>query len=370
MAIKLVIKRHGEASGAPPLLEQSFGGPIITIGSDPASTIRLNGAGVASEQVIVLSEDESHDHLLLINRSEGTLLNNEVLAREARRTLTHGDSLRVGTYVISFILDENSTEAAVTDSPAPRKAPITRELPPLEEVLNPSGETEEEEEAAAPPAPTPPPIQTETTQRSFAEILDTLRTEEDSFYFRVEGGPRSGLRLTIEKQEMLLGWDSTGRDLSINDNQVTAPRAIVRKDWSGVLLQALEMSPGMVAINDVPVEGVQRLHNGDKIAVAPTVALINEQAPILIFHEPASLVVLNTLLPQKLPPPVLPQKKTETEEAATTSAQTALETTPPRPKLFAPERRYFGYFTLIEMLVMIVGTLIAAVIIFLILEYS
>src|SRR3712207_8113641 len=48
--------------------------------------------------------------------------------------------------------------------------------------------------------------------RSFAAILDSLRTEEDSFYFVVESAAGQSRRVRLEAAETMIGWDETGRD--------------------------------------------------------------------------------------------------------------------------------------------------------------
>ena len=353
MAIKLVIKRNGDALESPPLDEKSFTEPLITIGSDAAASVCLNGTGVAPEQALIIAED---GQMLLINRADGTVLNDEELARAARRPLAHGDRLRIGKYVIILLLTQAEVSAETGE--------------PSQTDLRSGGEAFSSSAEPAPQASPAGPARNgeQRPPRNFAAILDSLRTEEDSFYFLIEGGPQSGRRIAIESAEMPLGWDDTGQNLAFDPAQVIAPRAILRKDWSGVIVQA--QGVGMVAVNGEPVESPRRLRNGDRLMVVPTAVTAAQNQSFLIFHEPASLVVLDSLLPQKLPPPVAAQPPAET------NASLAMATQPPAPAahqragMFDPQRRFFGYFTFVEILLMIAGTLVAAVVIFLVLEFT
>ena len=223
----------------------------------------------------------------------------------------------------------------------------------------------------------------EPPSRSFAAVLNSLRTAEDSFHFIVEDGGQSGTRLFIESAEMPVGWDSTGERLACDLASIVALRMVVRKDWTGVVV--LPDRPGMVSINDAPAEDQQRLHNGDRVTLEPT-AIARGSVPVtLVFHEPASLVALDSLLPQKLPPPVVPvappvEASSLTEASAYEPDAPVAALEPVTPQAVSPkkqrqslgniQKRYFGYFTLLELFIMIVGTVVGAIVVFLVLEYS
>jgi pSer/pThr/pTyr-binding forkhead associated (FHA) protein len=361
MAIKLIIRRQGAAPNAPPLAEQVFEEPIITIGSEAASTLRLDDAGIAPEQAIIIDED---GQLLFINRATGTRLNGEALAREARRPVSDGDTLDLGPFQISISLNHNAHAPAVNA----RREPETRTPTPPAQTGGepPSSDFGERRGATASSGGN-------SQAGSFAAILDSLRTEEDSFYFEVVSPTRGRRRVAIENAEMLVGWDETGRDVSCDAASVLAPRAVVRKDWSGVVVQP--HGPATIEVNGEPVESVRRLRNGDRLTLLPTAVTVDPQENFLVFHEPATLVVLDSLLPQQLPPPVAPSApNVEAANSAATnqdtgSAQVPVSAATPRRGLFRPDRRYFGHFTFAEVAIMFVGTLVAAGIIFLILEF-
>jgi sulfur carrier protein ThiS len=357
MAIRLIIRRRDAGEGAAPAA-QTFDGPIVTIGSDPAASLHLDDRAVAAEQAIIIGGDEESP--LFINRADGTLLNGEPLAREARRPLSDGDSISIGPYVISLQTGNGFRPGAAlpelgTDAPDAHAGPAVRDRG----------------EAPAPPEETAPVPATTAQPTSFAAILDSLRTEEDTFYFQVETATAGRRRVAVEGAGMLLGWDWTGQNVVCGDaGAIMTVRATVHKDWSGVVLQPEEA--GAVSVNGEPVEAARRLRNGDRVMLRPAAgsAGLDTARNFLIFYEPASLVVLDSLLPpQQLPPPVAPPPSAQDEAAALVPATTTPAVrTPVHPTLTA--RRYFGYFTLGEVALMACATLAAAFIIFLVLEYS
>ena len=357
MAIRLIIRRWDGGAGARPA-EQTFDGPIITIGNDPAAGLHLEDPAVAPEQAIIIGgEDEPP---LLINRAEGTLLNGEPLAREARRPLSDGDAITVGAYVVSLAAGNGFRADAHTQGLLPGARDVGGGVRETRETPAPTG-------AAAPEPPATQPT-------SFAAILDSLRTEEDTFYFQIETATGGRRRVPVEGAGMLLGWDQTGQNVACGaPGAVATVRASVHKDWSGVVLQP--EGPGAASVNGEPVESARRLRNGDRVPLRPAAGAGDPDAArnFFIFYEPASLVVLDSLLPaQQLPPPVAaPPAATAGADAG---ALVAAPAAPPAPRAAArvplAARTYFGYFTLGEVALMACATLAAAFIIFLILEYS
>ncbi|HEY0097484.1 MAG TPA: FHA domain-containing protein [Pyrinomonadaceae bacterium] len=357
MTPKLLIKRRGDAPSAAPQSELALDGALISVGTDPAATLSLRGANIAPEQAVIINED---GQLLLINRADGTTLNDEPLPREARRPLTHGDRLGVGNYVIILVTDEAHTASEK----------VARQGNFSESLTLSTDATAQVETTLAPTQPVePPPNGAERAPRNFAAILDTLRTEEDSFYLLIEGGADDGQRVRLESLEMPLGWEETGQRIAFEAEKVLAQRAVLRKDWTGVFVQASGV--GLVAVNGEPVEAPRQLRNGDRLTLVPTVNTAAQNQAILIFHEPASLIALDSLLSQKLPPPVALQPAApDTSLIAQADADAALEVSRERTARPVATRKYFGYFTRGELLLMLVGTLITAAIIFLVLEFT
>lgn len=351
MATRLIISRPGV-----PVEERVFDDEIVTIGSDPAATLHLADPSIAPEQAIIIRED---GRPLLINRAPGTFFNGEPLAREARRTLAAGDRMDFGPYGVGVAAVEGeSEEAARYDA---RYEDGSR----AQADERDAADSRSGVEAVAPVDKGDAQSSQQPQGRSFAAILDSLRTEEDSFYFVVESS--SGRRrVRLEAAETMIGWDETGRRISCDAAVVAAARAVVRKDWSGVV--ALPLSPGLILVNGETVEAPRRLRDGDRVTLL-RVSVHEPEDACLVFHEPASLVVLDTLLPQQQTH-ALPAKgaaETASAEASTLVRQptAAVEL---KAGLASPERRYFGYFTPLEVLVMVVGTLVTAAIIFIILE--
>jgi hypothetical protein len=352
MAIRLIIRRRGAGAGEAPAA-QTFDGPIISIGSDPGAGLRLEDRTVAPEQAIIIGGDEEPP--LFINRAEGTLLNGEQLAREARRPLSDGDAILIGPYVISVEAGNGFRPGAEASAQAEESpAPDTRETPAFTE----------ESEATSTTQPT-----------SFAAILDSLRTEEDTFYFQVETATAGRRRVPVEGNGMLLGWDASGQNVVCGETAAAVPtvRALARKDWSGVVLHPEGAAEAFV--NGEPVEAPRRLRNGDRVTLrpAPGTASQDPARNFFIFYEPTSLVVLDSLLPaQQLPPPVTAPPPTQ--EVAGAGALVPTAAAPPaareRPRDSLLARRFLRYYTVGEFIFMVCATLAGAFVIFLILEYS
>ncbi|HVF43933.1 MAG TPA: FHA domain-containing protein [Pyrinomonadaceae bacterium] len=350
MATRLIISRPGV-----PVEERSFDDEIVTIGSDPGATLRLTDPSIAPEQAIVIRED---GRPLLINRAPGTVFNGELLPREARRTLTAGDRMEFGPYSVSVAAVEGGSEEAA------QYAARSEDVRHAQADERDSADTRGGEGGGASPDARAREQQ-QPQGRSFAAILDSLRTEEDSFYFVVESVTGQSRRVRLEAAETMVGWDETGRRISCDAGTVLAARAVVRKDWSGVV--ALPLSPGMILVNGETVEAPRRLRDGDRVTLL-RVSAHEPEDDCLVFHEPASLVVLDSLLPQQqVAHPAAKAVETNAGEAASLVRQppAALEAKAATPPA---ERRYFGYFTPLEVLVMVVGTLVTAAIIFIILE--
>ncbi|HEV7893792.1 MAG TPA: FHA domain-containing protein [Pyrinomonadaceae bacterium] len=351
MATRLIISRPGV-----PVEERLFDDGIITIGSDPGATLRLTDPSVAHEQAIIIREEGQP---LLINRAPGTVFNGELLPREARRTLSAGDRIEFGPYSVGVAAVEGDSEEAARY--AARAEDVRHARPDEHDAADARGG-----EGGVAARDTQAREQPQPQGRSFAAILDSLRTEEDSFYFVVESVAGGNRRVRLEAAETMIGWDETGRRISCDAGTVVAARAVVRKDWSGVV--ALPLSPGMILVNGETVEAPRRLRDGDRVTLLRVTAHEPED-DCMVFHEPASLVVLDSLLPQQHTPapPSRAAASGGAGEASTLVRQppAALEA---KAATSSPERRYFGYFTPLEVLVMVVGTLVTAAIIFIILE--
>jgi hypothetical protein len=113
--------------------------------------------------------------------------------------------------------------------------------------------------------------------RSFATILEGLRSAEDSFYFLVEEGPKRGSRIPVEGAEMVIGWDELGQTLSTDPAGIAVTCAVVRKDWTGVIVHPEDFA---VILNGEQLTSPRRLRNGDQLMLlGPDETVVEPQAP-------------------------------------------------------------------------------------------
>ena len=195
--------------------------------------------------------------------------------------------------------------------------------------------------------------------RSFAAILEGLRSAEDTFYFLIEEGPKRGNRIAVDGAEMMIGWDDPGEALSTDPARIAAPCAVVRKDWTGVMVHPEDCA---VILNGEQLTSPRRLRNGDQLMLlGRNETASRPRGALLILHEPASLVVLDSLLPNRLPPPVARQIGQESDSGVSVDS-------PDENGAQAEGRRYFGHFALSELMMMGACTLALAAIIFFVLD--
>jgi pSer/pThr/pTyr-binding forkhead associated (FHA) protein len=325
MAIRLTARNTEDSPNSQPFFERTFRDYRITIGNDPLASLCLNGSVGSAEHVVIVEEGNQS---VVINQAEGTVLNGEPLDLNVRRTLKNGDLLSIGTYEITVSIEPNELQD---------NAVATR-----------VGEQR--------PQPT----------KSFAAILDGLRTDEDRFYFLVEGGRDAGLRVPIELEQMPVGWTGSGHDLSFNIASIVDLCGIIRKEWSGIVLQP--QIANSIFVNGEPLVNERRLKDGDRVLLAVK-ETGNQYGINLVFHEPTSLIILDSLMPRA----ESAQGNGVVAETPTEAAAARLEVHKPTEKLAAlikSDKEYFSVFTFVELLLMVVGTIIGAVIIFLILNYS
>lgn len=344
--MKFVLKQFSSDSAA--VAEYAFDGGLLTIGSNADSTIVVRGS--APEQAVVILEGEQ---LTLINSGDGTVLNGRGLRREAMEPLQLGDEIRIGDFIIS-VSGENGNGNFVNRE-AVEIVPNQIINLPENSVVRTENQTQNValNEAAS-----------KKPNRNFADVLNALRTEEDSFYFTVENAAASEeTRVPIEQAEMPIGLNAAGQ-ITCAADQIAALYAIVRKDWSGIVVES--QRNGAVFVNDEPIKTVVRLRNGDFVTFnAPRK---NKQTQSLKLHEPSSLVALESILETRSRTENLYRNPGGTGNFAsihTTETNAAIA-----PVVPIVERDFFGYFSFFEVVTMAIGTLIAAVLIFLLLEFT
>ena len=342
MTIKFILRQiYSSAADDAVIGEYVFDGSLFSIGSDPGGTIVVPES--ASEQAVVV---EDIDHLTLINGEEGTYLNGRKLQRDAIEPLAVGDEIRIGKYVISVASaaaaaekNLNGANPQTISPPAPIETLAAEKNPPAA----PNGKLEASAKIPA---------------RNFADILNTLRTEEDSFYFIVENGTREETRIPLEQSEMPLGFDARG-EIAWAIGQIAALYAVVRKDWSGIVVES--QRGGAVLVNDETIQTTRRLRNGDRVSFNAKRKDVKKSFSLKL-HEPSSLVALESILGNH-------RAGGENINFGGASGNAAMSDTlaaPPAASVL--ERNFFGYFSFFEVAAMAIGTLIAAVLIFLLLE--
>jgi pSer/pThr/pTyr-binding forkhead associated (FHA) protein len=371
MGIKLTAKHNWNQSNSQPFFERTFRQNRISIGNHVAAHLRLNGSVVAAEQLVIV---DGMVEPIIINCADGTWLNGEVLAPEERRSLRDGDVIHIGTYVINVSvlrnaeLENDLSELFLSDESPPATSQQLNETGQSELQVSSSPVLQDLPTSLEDSGDSLLSIDTQHSKptKTFAAILDGLRTDEDRFYFLIEGGPQSGMRVAIENDETPLGLHLNGNHLSFDADSISTMFAVVRKDWSGVLLHPQFRG---VTINGEAVDDVRRLRDGDRIAFAPKERRVDSAVDsILIFREPASLVILDSLMPRTTPP------ETDTSQVVQTNGhiQSSMvhSSVQKFSALFTSNTEYFGVFTFAELSLMAIGTLVGAVIIFLILNYS
>lgn len=321
---------------------------IITVGSEPSSTITLSGEQVAVEQFVIVCEDE---RMLLLCRVDGTVVNGESLPQGFLHNLQIGDEIVIGDYRISVedtITEENKI------LPNNEVSEFANNITPKNtgSLLNP----------------------TENNQKSLKDILEGLRAEE-KFYFLIQNGSGEDRRVYVETEEMWLGWNTEGKCvLSVETENIASARAQVRKDWSGVVMYPLQT--GNIWLNNQPLNEPHRLKNDDRLSLMS----LENRKPCLKttvkFHEPTALLVLDSILPKELPPPISfeEQRKSNLENNIESQNVGASQIQKTGTNLsIAPitsvKKLIFGYFTFLEIIIMAIGTLITAAMIFLVLEF-
>jgi pSer/pThr/pTyr-binding forkhead associated (FHA) protein len=347
MVKRLLVKRRKEILSN--LTQEIPANGIITVGNDASATIELKDEKIAPEQFVIVCEEGA---MTLLCRVDGTAVNGEKLPQGALHNLQFGDEIKIDGYTLT---------------------PETDEI--IERTLNAEAAETNGFAAGSVPAETPaapPEIHTtnspEKQERSLSDVLENLRSEE-KFYFLIKETEGESRRVYVESEEMWLGWTETGECAVSNAaEEIEIARAQIRKDWSGVVLYPLKK--GDVWLNDETIAEPRRLKNDDKIFLLSKENARLNLDTVIKFHEPTALLILDSILPKELPPPV------SLDEAASDAGAKELDETdlihssriPAAPEKTLRKGNIFGYFTITEIIIMAIGTLITAAFIFLILE--
>ncbi len=318
---------------------------IISVGSDPFATLSVPDSAVAPEQFIIVCEEGK---FILLNRAAGTIVNQKPLAAGALQPLETNDLITIGTHSI-LITDRETAEFEVENQIAPQQIAESAEILPI-----PGKESA--------PEITDSPIHT-----TMNDVLENLRADE-KFYFLIEDEVAGKRRIYVDFDEMWLGWTNAGLCIvSENPAEISTPRAQVRKDWSGVVLYPNQ--PQTVRVNDAILDEPYRLKNNDSLNLQLPPDIKSNTRTSVKFHEPTALLVLDSILPKELPKPVSINQNGTLQKIS--SRPTAIA--PNETGKIAKEskslnkrqaRKIFGYFTFSEIIIMTIGTLVTAALIF------
>jgi hypothetical protein len=343
MTIKLVVKNDKEDTGST-AKTLSLEDLLITIGSGATATVQLADAQIAPEQGVIINEN---GHPLFINRSKGTILNGEEIEQGIQQELKNGDRLVIGSYNLMVELENGHNS--------------------IEPEKNAEGAGQNGQALAA---------VGNNEVNSFADILSSLRQEEDQYYFQVNEPDGAKRRLLLEADEIVLGWNNEEKFFTSDKELIVdQPQASVRKDWSGVTIYP--NGEEAILLNNALLEAGTRLKNGDKLVFSRRLIDVGAQSLEIVFCEPAALIELNAILPQELLTNAL--EITQTGEIKVD--QDALDALGEQNEIAAVENQaeqqikprspyYFGYFTRTEVIILTVGTILTTILTFILLELS
>lgn len=347
---RLLVKKQGKLIPDLTLIIPPSG--IVSVGRDASATIELADEKVAPEQFVIVCEGEL---LTLLCRVEHTVINGNLLAKGALHILELQDQIVVGDY--SLLLETGEMAEKILSG----KIVEPPEIPPLAEPQK--FEPVQTESAGNIPLRQNPEMQFEP-DKSLSDVLEGLKGEE-KFYFLIENGIEEKRRVYVESEELWLGWATSGEcEISANPADIAQPRAQIRKDWSGVVLYPLKNKN--VWLNKQVLDEPHRLKNDDSLQLLSRDKYFPDAKTNIKFHEPTALLVLDSILPKELPPPISLEKTVPPDLIK--ELQNAEKNTSAK-KQNTSRARLFGYFSGFEILIMIIGILVAASLIFLVLEY-
>lgn len=333
----LTVKKQGETGVLfkQDVLDES----IVTVGNNPSATLELADGKVAPEQFVIISEKEQ---MILMNRANGTVINGESLALGTQVELSEGDKIEIGDF--QLFLDENEINGSNEN--------IQKEVGFDESLID-------------------QPIAKPNEERDFSTVLNSIR-EEDSFYFHITDEEDVIERVLFDSEEIWLGTLFDKNSIQKDKEKLDEIYAHVKKDWSGAVIYPDESEE--IWLNGVLLTEPKRLKNDDQIILIDDFADDDGNYSKITFHEPVVLLALNSILPEELPEPVTLQpfddKNINRQKESTEGSDIAKDIS--NQKADSAKKRknriIFGYFSVLEIIIMAIGTLVTAAIIFLVLE--
>ena len=260
----------------------------------PRRLFELADGNVAPEQFVIVCEGEL---LTLLCRVENTVINGNILAKGALHILELRDQIVVGDY--SLLLEtgemaEKILSGEIAETPAITQVTEPQRIEPIQ-----SGQAANILSRKYSESPLDP-------DKSLNDVLEGLKGEE-KFYFLIENGIEEKRRVYVEAEELWIGWAASGEcAISTNPADIAQARAQIRKDWSGVVLYPLKNKN--VWLNKQVLDEPHRLKNDDSLQLLSKDKYFPDAKTNIKFHEPTALLVLDSILPKELPPPVSLEK--------------------------------------------------------------
>lgn len=336
----LTVKKQGENEIL--FKKDILGESIITVGNNPTATLELKSSTVAPEQFVIIAENE---RLVLMNRADGTFVNGEILDLGSKFELSNGDRIDIGTFQISLTTKESFE---------------INESVPKKDI-----EHKARQATVAPGA---------SNGKDFSAVLNSVK-EEDSFYFHIVDKENVIERILFDSDEIWLGTNFEQSAIKKSADQLDEIFAHIKKDWSGAVIYP--ESGECLFLNGDSLEEPHRLKNEDEIELQDDFASKDDNLRKITFHEPVVLLALNSILPEDLPEPVS-LKSLESEKFENALDRKRLKQKGVQKKIVLKEKivpikkkkpRKLFYFSILEIFIMAVGTLVTAALIFLVLEF-
>lgn len=321
---------------------------MLSVGSDPGSAIELSGGGVSPEQFVVIEEN---GEIVLINRADGTKLNGTGIKPGARRSLKPGDEISVGAYVVELDTSPGAVEEApkanaeFSGEPERARVAAVGSASGSEDIVKGNAESSETGKG-------------KKEHKDFSKVLTELR-DEDTFYFHLSDEDGVTERVPFVDEQVWIGTKLGSVTIAPEESELDEVFCRANKDWSGVVVYPSTEQSSL--LNGEKLAKPERLKNEDKLVLVDDFDSAEIDISIS-FHEPVSLLALSSILPEELPEPVSESKEARPLSKRPRGAGHARGITDGAPRLI------FGYYTMLELLVMAFGTIVTAAIIFFVLE--
>jgi pSer/pThr/pTyr-binding forkhead associated (FHA) protein len=264
--------------------EVSFDQNIVKIGRLKENDLPLPAANVSRVHCIVTFE--GGEYYLSDSSSNGTVLNGELVGRNRKLPLRHGDKIEIGDFVVRLVIKDIHEEFEKT---------------------------------------------TDFLQAKFAELLAQPKAEPSIPYLLIVGGPTNGTRVELmdEMGEILMGRTP---DCPVQIPSPTVSKHHARIIRRGAIIEVEDLgSANGTLVDGQPVKGVQPLKDRDEI-------ILGQQGiadPVkVVLSVPAASIAPG---PTDAPPPAapgLPPKAQQKEEAPPTvmDPKMAPPAAPPPPQ--------------------------------------